>query len=157
MKTLVLPFTIFIILALCSCNLNSDKKVNTQQGGKLSNSPLLNQDQNDQHEDILSGAWLFTEYFDADTNEFIEYDQDLDLKHITFNNHNYWTDLYSETELSGTYAFISPYEIACVDKNDMNKTNFFIKIVDEIDQENFEIELIKDSIKERYKIALEVR
>ena len=99
-----------------------------------------------------------THIYDDELQDFVEIDYSVDdEKQINFDNGRYTTDIFPEKKYTGNYVFISPYEVACLDNYDTKKVSFFIKILDETNPNVLDIGIIKDSVKQQYKIAIDYR
>ncbi|SFN62232.1 hypothetical protein SAMN05421738_11715 [Algoriella xinjiangensis] len=155
MKKSLITAILFSVLFLNSCQEKQESKRLENYNKQLNQSPLLNETTQSDEVDNIQGAWIFTHIFDDELHEFIEIESD--EKNISFNENQYWTNLFDGKEISGQFAFITPYDIAFLDEKEKNKARFFITILDETDINNLEIKVIKDTIQQRYKIALEVR
>lgn len=155
MKKSLITAILFSVLFLNSCQEKQESKRLENYNKQLNQSPLITEKSESDEVDNIQGAWIFTHIFDDELHEFIEIESD--EKNISFNENQYWTNLFDGKEISGQFAFITPYDIAFLDEKEKNKARFFITILDETDINNLEIKVIKDTIQQRYKIALEVR
>ncbi|MDM1297030.1 hypothetical protein HXZ94_00730 [Empedobacter falsenii] len=158
MKITLFTYSFLLFLSLNSCNLISERKEIKQHGINIQNSPLLQKETPNIPEDFLSGNWGYTHIYDDELQDFVEIDYSVDdEKRINFDNGRYTTDIFPEKKYTGNYVFISPYEVACLDNYDTKKISFFIKILDETNPNVLDIEIIKDSVKQQYKIAIDYR